>query len=536
MGTGMFLDKLSTKKQNTATAATILIVTVALSKILGLVRDRALAAQFGSSDVLGVYFAAFRIPDILFQLLIMSALSSAFIPVFSKLIKDKRDKQAWETANSSLNWALLIFSLLTILVIIFVRPLSSLIAPGFNQEQKELLAQITKIIALAQIFFVAGNFLSVVLQSMERFLTTALAPLFYNLGILVGILFLAPTLGIFGPAWGVVLGTLLHFLVQVFPALKMRWRPKVTFSLKNTKVRQIAKLTAPRLLGQAAAQIDYSVDTILASFISASSLVYFNFAQHMQFLPVSLFGASIAQAALPKLAKDASNKEQFKRNFVNLLHQTLFLTAPFTVLLLVLRIPLTRLVFGATRFSWEATLQTAYTLSFFAISIMAQSSIYLQIRAFYALGDTKTPTKASLFSIFINSSLSAFLILFLKLPIWSLALSYSSASLINTTVLLYLLDKKLGGFEKEVLLKPIFNIGLASLFMALSLFLPLKLLDALVLDTTRVTGLLALTGITSLCGLGVYILISLKLDIPQLKAIARHLKKQGISPQETLQS
>ncbi|MFH1896057.1 MAG: murein biosynthesis integral membrane protein MurJ [bacterium] len=532
----MILDKFSTKKQSVAAAAATLITAVAFSKVLGLLRDRALAARFGSDDVLGVYFAAFRIPDLVFQLLIMGALSSAFIPVFSKLLGEKDYKKAWKTANVSLSWALLLFAGTAALVIIFAKPLAGLIAPGFTDAQKSLLAQITVIITLAQIFFVLSNFLSGILQSMEAFLTTALAPIFYNLGIIAGILFLTPSLGIFGPAWGVVLGTFLHFLVQLYPALRLGWRPKISLDLKNTQVVKIAKLTLPRLLGQSVAQIDYTVDIILASFISASALIYFNFAQHLQVLPVSLFGASIAQAALPKLSKDAGNITQFKITFQRLFHQLLFLTAPFAVLLLVLRIPLTRLVFGAARFNWEATLQTAYTLSFFAISIVAQGSAYLLARAFYALGDTKTPTKAGIVSIVINSLLSVLFVLGLKLPVWSLALSCSIASIVNAGLLIIMLDRKLHKFERPAFLKPVFSIGVAAFFMGVSLFLPLKLLDALVLDTTRVWGLLVLTGLTTLAGLGVYILISLKLNIPQLALIAQYFKKQGVFPQNGLNS
>ena len=529
------IKKILTEKQGSVSTAAILLMGAAgLSKVLGLVRDRLLATYFGDSDVLGVYFAAFRLPDLIFQLIIIGALSSAFIPIFSKLIDGQKEREAWKTANSSLSWALLIFSALTIIIFVFMQPLSFIIAPGFTSHQHMLLVQITRVIIIAQVFFVLSNFLIGVLQSFEHFLTAALAPLFYNLGIIIGIVFLTPALGIMGPAWGVIIGTFLHFFVQLPKAYKIGWRYKPTLAIRGTQVVQMAKLALPRIIGQSAAQIDYTVDVILASLISASSLVYFNFAQHLQLLPVSLFGISIAQAALPKLSKDSKDLVKFKNTFTDLFHQLIFLTAPFAVLMLVLRIPLTRLAFGAARFDWEATLQTAYTLSFFAISIVAQSSIYLLARAFFALGETKQPTLVGIIAVLANTIASFIFVLYFDLPVWSLGFSCSVASTINALLLLILLNRKVRSFSVYGLIHPLINIGYASVIMGVALFIPLKVLDLLILDTTKVIGLLVLTGIVSIVGIAVYLFICWQLKVPQLSVITRQFKKYGFSQQGEL--
>lgn len=516
-------------KQNIFSAAAFLMFAVAVSRVLGLLRDRMLAASFGDGAVLGVYFAAFRLPDLVFQLLIMGSLSSAFIPVFSKLINEKKEDTAWNTANSSLTWALLIFSILALVIFIFARPLSTIIAPGFNSMERDLLASLTRVLIFAQIFFILSNFVTGVLQSTEHFFITAFAPVFYNVGIIIGIVFLSPAVGIYGPAWGVLIGTFLHFLVQLPFAALLGWRFRLSFKIKGTKVKEIIALTIPRIFGSAVSQIDYTFDVILASLISTSSLVYFNFAQHLQLLPIGLFGATIAQASLPKLSSlgEDVNLKSFKDKFLEIFHQLLFLTAPFQVILLVLRIPAVRLTFGAARFDWTATLNTAYTLTFFAISIVAQAAVYLLVRGFYALSDTKTPVRIGIVSVLINVVFSLVFTLALKMPVWGLAFACSIASIFNASLLLLFLDRKVGGFSRNDLLSPILKIGFSSFLMGIALYIPLKLLDEVVLDTTKVSGLLLLTGIVSISGFLVYGLVSYMLKVPQLRLIMRFLKKYG---------
>ena len=355
----------------------------------------------------------------------------------------------------------------------------------------------------------------------------ALAPVFYSLGIILGIVLFTPALGIFGAAWGVVLGTILHFLIQLPLAKKLGVVYQPVFDYHNSTVKKIGRLMLPRTIGLAVAQIDYTVDIILASLISTSSLIYFNFAQHLQMLPVGLFGATIAQAALPSLAETAEKQGllAFKKTFLSCFHQILFLVLPCSVLLIILRIPIVRLVFGAARFDWEATVTTGLVLAFFSISLFAQSLVHLLARSFYALQNTKIPVVIGGLSVLSNVLLSVIFILIFHWSVWALALSTSIANILNALLLLFYLDKKVNGFERKELFLPALKTFAISFLTAFALYLPMKFLDQVTFDTTRVSGLMILTGVAALAGAGFYLFLAWVFKIKALKTFAKLLEK-----------
>jgi putative peptidoglycan lipid II flippase len=515
------------QQTNILSAAMVIMINVLASRILGLLRDRLLATYFGSSAQLGVYFAAFRLPDMIFQLLVMGALATAFIPVITSLITRGQKSQAWYVSSSVLNIGLLIFAALAILIFCFAYPLSRLIAPGFNHEELILMSRLTRIMLLAQFFFILSNFLTGILQSFKHFMVPALAPVFYNLGIILGIVLFTPALGIFGAAWGVVLGTILHFLIQLPLAKKLGVVYQPIFDYHNSTVKKIGQLMLPRTIGLAVAQIDYTVDIVLASLISTSSLIYFNFAQHLQMLPVGLFGATIAQAALPTLAETAEKQglSVFKKTFLSCFHQILFLILPCSVLLIILRIPIVRLVFGAARFDWEATVTTGLVLAFFSISLFAQSLVHLLARAFYALQNTKIPVIIGGFSVLSNVLISVLFVLVFHWSVWALALSTSIANILNVLLLLIYLDKKVNGFKRNELFLPALKTFAISFLTAFALYLPMKFLDQVIFDTTRVSGLMLLTGVAALAGAGFYLFLAWVFKIEALKTFVRLLEK-----------
>ena len=537
---------LLSKQTNILSAASVIMVNVGVSRILGLVRDRLLATHFGSSSVLGVYFAAFRLPDMIFQLLVMGALATAFIPVITSLQSQSRKKEVWKVASSILNIGLLVFVVLSVLICVFAKKLSFLIAPGFNHGELLLMTSLTRIMLIAQFFFILSNFLTGILQSFKYFIIPAIAPVLYNLGIILGIIFLTPSLGIYGPTFGVIIGTFFHFLIQLPLARRLGLKYRLVFDWRNRYVKEIGRLMLPRTIGLAVAQIDYTVDVILASLISTSSLVYFNFAQHLQILPVGLFGAAIAQAALPTLSEEGGKKDLtiFKKTFLLCLHQILFLVLPFSVLLIILRIPIVRLVFGAARFDWKATVLTGQILAFFSISLFAQSAVHLLARAFYALYDSKTPVIIGAVSILINVFGSVYFILVLHLPVWGLGLSTSIANIFNAFLLLIYLNKKVAGFNYRELFIPIFKIFMVSFITAFAVYVPMKLLDQLTFDTTRVSELLLLTVLTALFGFCVYLFLSWLFKIKaagtflklfdKIEALQKTLRGQSLEPIEVL--
>lgn len=517
------------RQTNILSAAFVIMVTVAVSALLGLVRDRLLAGSFGATRTLDIYLAAFRLPDIIFQLLVMGVLSAAFIPVFSEYINRNDEKTAWHVASSIINIGLTIFILLSVFVIIFAENLSGIFAPGFSGTEIKLMADLTRIMMIAQAFFIIGNFFTGILQSYQRFLIPAVAPIFYNLGIITGIVFLTPKMGIYGPTWGVFLGTLLFFLVQLPFVKKIGARHSFVFDKDHKGVREIGRLMVPRVMNHAVSQIDLSIDLILSSLMVGGQYTIFNFARHLMQFPVNLFGSSIGQASLPTLSaeKAKQNMEEFKETFLTSLHQILYLTVPASVLLLILRIPAVRLVFGAARYDWPATVETGRTLGMFCFSIFAQSTTQLLIRGFYALHNTKTPLVIGAISVTVNSLLSIIFTLLFHLGVKGLALSASIASIINALFLLIFLDRLVGGFSRGKLIFPAIKIFIASLITGVSLYVPMKLLDQLVFDTTRTINLIFLTAIVSFCGLIVYLFFTWLFRVEEVKTFINLGKRVG---------
>lgn len=507
------------KKQTTIfSAAVVIMATVAMSRILGLVRDRMLAGRF-TTDELGVYFAAFRIPNLIFELLVMGALSTAFIPVISALVAKDKNKEAFYVASSVINIGSIILGIAGLLLFIFTKQVASFIAPGFSPEELEVLIPFTRIMLIGQVGpLLIGNFLTGILQSFRLFIVPAIAPVVYNIGIIGAILFLTPTLGLYAPVWGVVIGAFLFLIIQIPLVYSVGYRHRIVADYKNKDVRIVGKLMLPRTFGVAISQVDATVDLILATLLGARNVTIFNFAQHLQLVPVGLFGIPIATAALPSLSITTirENKNEFKTLFINGIHQILFFVLPASVILVVLRIPLVRLVFGADHFDWEATVLTGKTVAAFSLSLFAQSIVQLMSRAFFALQDSKTPVIVGIIAIATNILLSVIFVTRIGLPVWGLGMSASIASIVNAFLLFILIYRKIGGFDLRSVFIPVIKMCIATAITGVSLYVPMKLLDQLIFDTTRTINLIMLTIVVTVIGLFVYILISFLLHLEEV--------------------
>ncbi len=516
------------KKQTTIfSAAFVIMTTVALSRVLGLVRDRMLAGRF-TTDELGIYFAAFRIPNLIFELLVMGALSTAFIPVISSLLAKNKSDEAFHVASSIINIGSIIFGIVGLLLFIFTRQVADFIAPGFSQEELNVLIPFTRIMLIGQVApLLIGNFLTGILQSFRLFIVPAIAPVVYNIGIIAAIIFLTPTLGLYAPVWGVVIGAILFFLIQIPLVYSVGYKHRLTLDYKNKDVRTVGRLMLPRTFGVAVSQIDATVDLILATLLGARSVTIFNFAQHLQLVPVGLFGIPIATAALPSLSIKtlSKNKKEFKTLFISGIHQILFFVLPASVMLVVLRIPLVRLIFGADHFDWESTVLTGKTLAAFSLSLFAQSTVQLLSRAFFALQDSKTPVIVGIVAIATNIFFSIIFITRMGLPVWGLGLSASIASVLNAVALLILMHKKVGGFNLKQFFVPIIKMGIATAITGVFLYVPMKLLDQLIFDTTRTINLIMLTVVVTIIGLGVYTGISFLLKLEEIVLFKVFAKK-----------
>jgi putative peptidoglycan lipid II flippase len=522
-----FWGLFSKKQQTIGSAAFILISMVFTSRVLGLVRDRLLNARF-APDELGVYFAAFRLPNLIFELLVMGALTSAFIPVFTRYLTQQNEKEGFDIAGTLINLSTVVLIIFAIPLLVFTNQLSHFFAPGFSPEQVAQMATYTRFMIIFQVLpLLVGNFFTGILQSYNLFLVPALAPVVYNIGIIVGIVTLTPMFGLMAPVYGVGIGAGLFMLIQLPLVLVVGYRHKLTLNWHSKGVREVLKLIGPRTLGLAVSQIDSTVDLMLASLLGARMITVFNFAQQLQQLPVGLFGVSVAQAALPALSAASAKEDrgEFKKSVTSAIHQILFFVFPASALFIVLRIPVVRLVFGASRFDWQATVLTGMTLSMFAISIFAQSIVNVLARGFYALYDTKTPVTISVISILTNTILSLIFIKIFGLPVWSLGLSTSIASILNATVLYIVLDRKIGGFSKMELFIPAIKMFIAAVTAGVAVYFPLKLFDQLVFDTTRTVGLLFLTGIAGGAGLITYFLLAWVFDVNEVKSFIELIRR-----------
>lgn len=519
------------RRQNSIlSAALILMLAILASRILGLVRDRLLAGAYfipGQEWQLDVYFSAFRIPDMLFQLLVLGALSAAFIPVFSQL-SQVDEKHAWKVASTIINAGTLFFLAISLIIFLWTPYFCKLIAPNFSGRELSLMVNLTRLMLLAQMFFIVSNILTGILQSYQRFLIPALAPVFYNIGIILGILLLSPFFGIYGATVGVVLGAFLHFIIQLPVALHLGFSYQPVLALTDPAVRRIGRLMLPRTLALAVSQIELTVTVFIATSLTAGSLSLFYFAQHLNDLPVGLFGLTIGQAALPVLAVEATkNQENFKRLLLASLKDIFFLALPASVLLLVLRIPMVRLAFGAKTFPWEATLITGRVVALFALSVFAQAGIQVLVRAFYALQDTKTPFYTATLAVLVSVALAFALTFGLHMDVMGLALAVSLSSFFHIAILIGLLQKKTGFINRDNFWVPVLKIIFVTSLMAIALWLPMRLLDQYMLDTTRTINLIILTLLATVLGLMVYIGLSALMKIEELGRFLGLLSRFG---------
>lgn len=504
-----FLDRtknfILAKQGGIISSAIILSLTLMLSRGFGFLRYRILAGYF-TKEELDIFFASFRIPDLIFEILITGALTSSFIPIFIKYQKTKLDLH--KNISSIINLiSIILFVFISILF--FVMPfLIPLITPGFSAEKNGLIITYSRILLVGQLpFLVLGNFLTGIGQANKMFILTALAPVAYNIAIIAATFFLAQQMFLLAPITGVVLGAILFFAVQIPFLFIGDYRYLFTLSL-TTGLKDFFRMVIPRVLTVTVAQIDATIDLTLTTFVGAGSYTVFYFAQHLQLLPVSIIGIAFGQASLPYLSEMYQEKkiEEMKKLIADSIVNLSFFTIPIMFLFIFARTPLVRLFFGGGKFDWDATVLTAVTLSAFSLSLPFHSVYYFLTRCFYALLDSKTPFYQGLLSIVINALLSVYFIIFLKLPIWSLGISFSFAMILNVLLLISILSKRLHGFNLKFLTVEITKIASASVISSIIAYKLMKLLDGLVFDTTRTLNvfflLLAVSFVFGLLYLG----------------------------------
>jgi putative peptidoglycan lipid II flippase len=462
-----------------ASAALLVMIFFLLSRIMGLVREMVVAAHFGASAELDAYLAAFRVPDLLFQLVAGGALGSAFIPTFAGYWTQGDTSGAWLLFSRVLNLVTLLLTVVAAVAALFAEPLVRyLIAPGFAPDQALLTANLMRWMLVSTVLFGASGLVMGALNAVQHFLLPAAAPVLYNLAIIAGAWWLTPAFGVYGLALGVVIGAMAHLLVQLPGLWQARARYRPSFAWRDAGVGEVVRLMGPRALGLFFVQMHFLVNTILASGLSAGSLAALNYGWLLMLLPQGIFAQSLATAAFPTLAALAAAGQlgELRHTFSRTLRLTLFLTLPSAVGLLVLSRPLVGIVLERGAFDPDSTQRVAYALQLYAVGLVGHAVLEIVVRAFYALHDTWTPVKVGVAAMGLNIGLSVLWVE--RLGYGGLALANSCATTIEALALLWLLHRQLHGFEARRIAQALGRQALAALVMAGALWLWLAVAPA----------------------------------------------------------
>ncbi len=377
-------------------AALLLGLFTFVSQLLGLVRDRFLATYLGAGHHLDVYYAAFKIPDFLY----VSVATLASITVLLPYLSEKYgigDTEGYGRAKKFLDQiftVLLIFLVgLSIILFILMPWLAKLVAPGFDAASLKTLTGLSRIMLVQPIIIGVSNMLGSVTQMFKKFFVSALSPVFYNIGIILGIIFLYPIFGLQGLAYGVILGAILHLVIQIPVLIHARFTPRMTRNISFFEIKSIVLTSIPRTIGLSMSAFTALILTSIASLLGTGSISIFNLTNNMLNVPIGIIGISYAVASFPTLVALYNNHDriQFAQHIINATRKIMFWAIPVTILFIVLRAQIIRVILGSQSFSWNDTRLAAATLALFVIGLVAQSLVHLFVRGYYAAGNTKKP-------------------------------------------------------------------------------------------------------------------------------------------------
>jgi putative peptidoglycan lipid II flippase len=436
-----------------ANASLILTVAALASRLLGWIRLLVIGSQFGATADLDAYFAAFRIPDAIFQLVVAGALSAALIPVFSSYRAREDEREAWRLASSVINLVLVALAVFSAIMAILAPWVVPIIAPGFDGPTTETTVRLTRLMLLSPVFVGMGAVVSGLLNSYGRFGVPALAPLVYNLAIIAAAVILAPTLGVEGLAIGVVIGSILHLAIQLPQLRKVGQGYDLSIGLRHPGVRQVAWLMGPRLLGLAAGQLNFIVSTVLASNLGVGSVTAYNYAFQLSQIPVGVLGVSVAVALFPTFSRDAAlgHIAEIRRQLSTSLRILIFLAAPLTAAMIVLARPIAAVFFQYGLFSTDAADRTASALVFFSIGLTGHIVVHVLTRAFYAMQDTRVPVAWAIVAVAINVPLMT--ILSGPMGVEGLALALSISASLEVLGLAWAIQRRIDSIDEATVLR-----------------------------------------------------------------------------------
>lgn len=483
-----------------------LIATAAIfsSRILGLVREKVFAYFFGASLVMDAFIVAFRVPNMLRDLLAEGALSQSFTTIFAQILGKGDRQKAFTLSNKILSLILVFLSCLLILGIVFAPQLIHVFADGFEGDKFLLTVKLTRVMFFFILFASCAALYMGMLNALNRFLIPQSASAFFNLtSILSGLglaYLLAPTYlqavlagtagdlpfdhpqgivpAITGMAIGTLIGGIVQWLIQLPQLLKEGYRPRLDTNWKTPEVSKVLKLTGPAIIGAAAVQVNVFVNQLFASYMADGSVSYLNYSFRFMQFPLGVFGVAVAVASAPTLARLISQNKhaEFQSTIKSSLQMSLFLSLPSAVGLFFLAEPIIGLIYEGGSFSYRDTLQTAYALMAYTLGICFYSLIKIYQPAYLAFHDAKTPMRVSLFAIVVNFSVNWTFVYVLHWPHWALAIGTSIVAVANFFLLALFFRKKVPSIWSPELYNNLFRISLCTFTMSLWLYFAIPLL------------------------------------------------------------
>ena len=527
MSTNLPASPAPSANRQIARAAGLVTLAFILSNLTGLVRQILVAGAFGTSAEMEAFNAANRISETLFNLVAGGALGSAFIPTFTGLLAKEKQQQAWHLASSIANLILIVLSAAALLAAVFAPQLVRyVIAPGFAADpaKEALTISLTRLMLPSAVIFGISGLVMGVLNSRQRFFIPALTPAMYQVGMIFGVLVLAPGMGIYGLAWGVLIGSLFHLLLQLPLLIRQGGKYRVSLGLTSPEVREVARLMGPRLLGVAVVQLNFWINVRLASQQPEGSVAAIQYAFTLMLMPQAAIAQSIATAALPTFSAQVARSQllEMKMSLAATLRGVILLSLPASLGLILLREEIITMLYQRGSFTAESTRLVAWALLWYAAGLVFHALVEILARAFYALHDTRTPVVIGSAAMSLNVAFSfLFSALFERwgwLPHGGLALANTLATGLEMAGLILLMRRRLRGLQGRRLWAGMWRAAAGGILMGAFLW---GWLTRLGINSIWIRG-----GAGILLGGTVYTLVLLLLRTEEIWVVLRILKRK----------
>jgi putative peptidoglycan lipid II flippase len=508
-----------------ARAAGTVMLAFIVSQLIGLVAKILIASTFNAGVELDAFYAANRPSELLVTIMAGGILVSSFIPIFVKFLVKEDRRSAWKLASATANLILILMSVLAGLAAILARPIVQyILSAGFSPEKQALTVSLLRIQSISIVFFGLSGLAVGVLNSHQKFLMPALAPAMYQLGQIFGVLVLAPRMGIYGLAWGVVLGSALNLFIQIPALLQLKGQYFPDLGLNNPAVGEVFRLMAPRMFGAAAVQLMLVVNTLLASHMAGGSVFSLTSGFSLMIMAQAAIAQSVATAVMPTFsAQYAQGKlDDLRKTLASALRGVILLSVPATAGLIILSVPLITFLYQRGEFTAETTKLVAWALVWYASGLVFHSVLEVLVRAYYAMHDTKTPVLVGAAAMALSIGLSlVFAPLFEHIgwmPHGGLALAVSVATGLEVTTLYLLMRKRLNGIHGTEIATGFGAASLGTLGLIATLILWLRIRAAGHVTITALGGV-ALGGM-------VYGLVLILLRVPEVRSLFGIIKKR----------